>query len=390
MDLKDTPEEAAFRTEVHTFLSKHWSLRPPGARPSAYVNLDDAVAVNAAKAWQAQKYASGWACLEWPQAVGGRGATPIQAEIFEQEERRFDTPCTTLFMIGHGMLGPTIMAHGTESQKQKYLTAMARGDDIWCQLFSEPSGGSDLAAARTSAVREGDDWVLNGQKIWTSGAHVGQYAVCVTRTNKDVPKHKGLTCFIVDLKTPGLDIRPIRQMDGSADFNEVFLDDVRLSDADRLGEVDGGWKVILTCLTNERATLSAGLWTLDVTDLLKLLRKMTVNGAPAIKDRSIAHRIADLHVRMRGVERTSLRSMTALSQGRPPGPEASISKLILGKLGQDIASLAIDVEGMAGMVHGAEHDFQLAYLRSPALRLAGGTDEILRNIIAERVLGMPR
>jgi alkylation response protein AidB-like acyl-CoA dehydrogenase len=390
MDLKDTPDEAAFRTEVHTFLSMHWPLRPPGTRPSAYVNLDDAVAVNAAKAWQARKYESGWACLEWPKSVGGRGATPIQAEIFEQEERRFDTPATTLFMIGHGMLGPTIMAHGTNSQKERYLRAMARGDDIWCQLFSEPSGGSDLAAARTSAVRDGDDWVINGQKIWTSGAHVGRYAVCVTRTNKDVPKHKGLTCFIVDLKTPGLDIRPIRQMDGSADFNEVFLDDVHVPDADRLGEVDGGWKVILTCLTNERATLSAGLWTLDVRDLVKLLRTMTVKGAPAAKDRSIAHRVADLHVRSRGVERTVLRGMTALSQGRPPGPEASISKLILGKLGQDIASLAIDLEGMAGMTHSPELDFQLAYLRSPSLRLAGGTDEILRNIIAERVLGMPR
>lgn len=390
MDFEDTPEEGAFRDEARTFLAQHWPLRAPGMFAPPYVNIDDKNLVDAAKAWQACKYENGWACLEWPKTIGGRGASSIEAVIFEQEERQFDTPSTNLFMIAHGMLGPTIMTHGTERQKHDYLKPMARGEHIWCQLFSEPSGGSDLAAVRTTAVREGDDWILNGQKIWTSAAHIGRYAVCVTRTNKNVSKHKGMTCFIVDLHKPGIDIRPIRQMDGSADFNEVFLDNVRISDKDRLGEIDGGWAVVLTCLTNERVTLSGGLWTLGIKDLLALVRNIEINGQSAIGDGWVINRIADLHVRMKGVERTELRAITALSQGRMPGPEASISKLLLGKLGQDIASLAVDLEGMTGLAHSPDLDFQLAYLRSPSLRLAGGTDEVLRNIIAERVLRMPR
>jgi alkylation response protein AidB-like acyl-CoA dehydrogenase len=390
MDFEDTPEQARYRTEVNRFLAEHWPLRPKGSRPSPYVNIDDPVAVAQAKVWQACKYENGWACLEWPAEYGGRGASAIEAIIFEQEERRYVTPAVGLFLIAHGMLGPTIMRHGTDVQKARFLKPMADGTDIWCQLFSEPSGGSDLAAARMSARRDGPDWVLNGQKIWTSAAQIGSYAVCVTRTDPDSVKHKGLTCFIVDLKAPGVTVRPIRQMDGSADFNEVFLDDVRLHDDARLGEEGAGWQVVLTCLMNERAALSAGLWTLDVEDFVKLARRIRIANAPAIHDRSIAHRIADLHVKLRGIERTRLRAISALSKGKDPGPEASISKLVLGKLGQDIAALALEMQGMAGLAHTPDLDFQLAYLRSPSLRLAGGTDEILRNVISERVLGMPR
>ena len=389
MDFEDTPQEAAFRAEAHAFLEKHWPLRPRGTKPAPYVDMDDPEVVKAARAWQAAKMENGWACLEWPKDYGGRGATPIEAEIFEQEERLFDTPSPALFLIGHGMLGPTIMAHGSDEQKQKYLGPMARGDEIWCQLFSEPSGGSDLAAVRTTSRRDGDDWIISGQKIWTSAAQIGAYAVCVTRSDPESEKHKGLTCFIVDLAAPGVTIRPIKQIDGSADFNEVFLDDVRVSDAMRLGPEGKGWNVVLTCLTNERAALSSGLWTLGVDDLLKLARTLQVDGEPAIRDRATAHRIADLHIQLRGVDRVGLRAVTALSQGRHPGPEASISKLVLGRTGQNIASLAMDLEDMAGLAH-MEPDFQTAYLRSPALRLAGGTDEILKNIIAERVLNMPR
>lgn len=390
MDFEDTPEQARFRADVRRFLADHWPLRPQGSRPAPYVNIDDPVAVAQAKAWQACKYENGWACLEWPQEFGGRGASAIEAVIFEQEERRYETPSVSLFLIAHGMLGPTIMRHGSGAQKARFLKPMADGTDIWCQLFSEPSGGSDLAAARMSAKREGDGWILTGQKIWTSAAQIGSYAVCVTRTDPESVKHKGLTCFIVDLTAPGVTVRPIRQMDGSADFNEVFLDDVRLSDDARLGAEGEGWQVVLTCLMNERAALSAGLWTLDVEDFVKLARRIRIGSNAALHDRSIAHRIADLHVKLRGVERTRLRAITALSKGKDPGPEASISKLVLGKLGQDIASLALEMQGMAGLAHAPDLDFQLAYLRSPSLRLAGGTDEILRNVISERVLGMPR
>jgi acyl-CoA dehydrogenase len=390
MDFEDNSNEAALRSAARSFCDEHWPLRTPGARPPPYVNIDDPELVRAAKAWQATKFENDWACLEWPRAFGGRGTSAIEAVIFEEEERRFQTPPVNLFLIGHGMLGPTIIVHGSESQKERFLKPMARGEDIWCQLFSEPSAGSDLAAVRTTSRRDGDSWVLNGQKIWTSAAHIGAYAVCVTRSDPNSTKHKGLTCFIVDLKAPGLQVKPIRQMDGSADFNQVFLDEVQVGDGMRLGEEGRGWDVVVTCLTNERAALSAGLWTLGVDELVRLARRVEIGGEPAIRDRATAHRIADLHVRLRGIERTGLRAATALSQGRPLGPEASIAKLVLGRTGQEIAALAIDLEGMAGLAHDPELDFQLAYLRSPSLRLAGGTDEILRNIIAERVLGMPR
>lgn len=389
MDIKDSPAEGAFREEARRFLEQHWPLRAKGEKPAPNIDIADPEIVAACQAWQETKLENGWACLEWPEAYGGRDASPIEAEIFEQEERRFDTPGTNLFMIGHGMLGPTIIAHGTEEQKRRFLKPMASGKEIWCQLFSEPSGGSDLAAVRTTSRRDGGQWVINGQKIWTSMAQIGAYAVCVTRSDPNSAKHKGLTCFIVPLDHPGLEARSIKQIDGNAEFNEVFLDDVRLDDSMRLGEEGKGWQVVLTCLTNERATLAAGLWTLGVDELVRLARKVQIGNMPAIRDRATMHRIADLHIRLRGVERTGLRAITALSQGKSPGPEASISKLVLGKTGQDIASFAVDLEDMAGLGHG-EPDFQLAYLRSPALRLAGGTDEILRNIIAERVLGMPR
>lgn len=390
MNFKDSPEQAAFRAQAHAFLAARWPKRAPGEGPAPYVDLDDAELVARAKAWQAEKLEHGWACLEWPADCGGRGASAIEAVIFEQEEQRFATPPVNLFLIGHGMLGPTIMAHGTAAQKAQFLRPMARGDTIWCQLFSEPSGGSDLASVRTTSRRDGEEWVINGQKIWTSAAHIGDYAVCVTRSDPESQKHKGLTCFIVDLKAKGVEVRPIRQMDGSADFNEVFLDDVRLSDAMRLGGEGEGWQVVVTCLLNERAALSGGLWTPGVDELVKLARTVELDGRTAIEDSAIAGQIADLHVRLRGVERAGLRVVTALAKGQPIGPEASIFKLVLGRLGQEIASLAVDLQGVAGLAHSEGEDFQTAYLRSPALRLAGGTDEILRNIISERVLGMPR
>lgn len=391
MDFEDTPEQAAFRAAAREFLSAHWPLRQPGERPAPYVDLDDAALVAQIKAWQACKLENGWACLEWPEEFGGRGVSAIEAVIFEDEEKRFATPPVNLFLIGHGMLGPTIMAHGTREQKDAYLRPMARGDTIWCQLFSEPSGGSDLAAVRTTARRDGGEWIISGQKIWTSAAHIGDFAVCVTRSDPGSEKHRGLTCFIVDLKMPGVEVRPIRQMDGSSDFNEVFLDDLRLSDSMRLGDEGKGWQVVLTCLMNERAALSGGLWTAGIDELVRLARTVEIDGRPALRDSATIARLADLHVRMRGVERVGLRSVTALAKGQPIGPEASISKLVLGRTGQEIASLAIDLQGAAGLVHGeGDADFATAYLRSPALRLAGGTDEILRNTIAERVLGMPR
>jgi alkylation response protein AidB-like acyl-CoA dehydrogenase len=266
---------------------------------------------------------------------------------------------------------------------------MARGEEIWCQLFSEPAAGSDLAGLRTSAQRSGDAWIVNGQKIWTSGAHYCRYGMIVTRNDPTLAKHDGLTYFILDMHSSGVEIRPIVQVNGAAGFNEVFLNDVRIPDANRVGAVGDGWRVALTTLMNERASLSGGHYRPSVQPLLRLARRLEIDGRPALANDEVRQRIADFHVRLRGVEHAANRTLTALSRGGVPGPEASLGKLAMAALAQQLASFAVDLQGQAGAAIDEEFDFQRAYLGSPAMRLAGGTDEILRNILAERVLRLP-
>jgi alkylation response protein AidB-like acyl-CoA dehydrogenase len=389
MDFEDNAEQAAFRAQAREFLSRHWPLRENSRSFESDAGWDSPEAVAAARAWQATRYEAGWATLSWPEEYGGRGLGAIEEIIFEQEQARFATPFTSAFMMGLGMLGPTIMAHGTPEQKRRCLPPMARGDHIWVQLFSEPSAGSDLAAVRTSARHDGDGWILEGQKVWTSAAHVGEYGMCVTRTDPCVVKHDGLTVFLVDLHAPGVEVRPIRQISGESEFNEVYLNGVRLSDDDRLGGVGQGWQVVTTCLMNERVSLD-GLWSPGVDSLIELARGIEIDGRPALEDPSVRDRIAAFHVRLAGVERFGIRSITTIARGGTPGPENSLSKLVLGRLGQEIASFAVELQGMAGGEMVPEHGFQHGYLKSPALRLAGGTDEILRNVLAERVLRLPK
>ena len=389
MDFQDNPEQAAFRARARDFLSQHWPLREASPDSNLDTDWDEPEPLAASRAWQATRYEAGWATLSWPEEYGGRGLGTIEEIIFEQEQARFAAPVSTPFMMGLGMLGPTLMVHGTPEQKSRYLPLMARGDHIWVQLFSEPSAGSDLAAVRTSARRDGEDWILEGQKVWTSAAHVGQFGMCVTRSDPTVVKHDGITVFVVDLSAPGVEVRPIRQISGQADFNEVYLNGVRVSDEQRIGGVGQGWKVVTTCLMNERLSLD-GLWTPGVDRLVELARSVQIDGRPALEDPSVRDRIADFHVRLAGVERFGFRAITTVARGGTPGPENSLSKLVLGRLGQEIASFAVELQGMAGAEVDPEHGFQQGYLKSPSLRLAGGTDEILRNVIAERVLRLPR
>jgi alkylation response protein AidB-like acyl-CoA dehydrogenase len=389
MNFEDSPEQAAFRAEAQAFLSEHWSLRSDEHGYVSTAGWDQPENLAASRAWQAQRFEAGWATLTWPVEYGGRGLGTIESIIFEQEQERFDTPYTSSFMMGLGMLGPTIMVHGTPAQKERYLPPMARGDALWVQLFSEPSAGSDLAAVRTTATRDGDEWLIEGQKVWTSAAHVGEFGLCVARTDPNVVKHDGLTVFIIDLRAPGVEIRPIRQVSGGEDFNEVYLNGVRLTDDYRLGNVGAGWKVVTTCLMNERVSLD-GLWSPGVDELIDLARRVEIDGRPAIEDPSVAERIAEFHVRLAGVERFGVRTITKVAKGSTPGPEASLTKLTLGRLGQEIAAFAVELQGMAGGAFDSESGFQQGYLKSPALRLAGGTDEILRNVLAERVLRLPR
>ena len=394
MDFNDTPEEAAFRAEVRAWLEANAEPRDPDETAATVLSERYGTGfLEEAKAWQEKKAEAGWACITWPPEYGGRGATPIQAVIWSQEEARFRTPAP-IFGIGTGMAGPTILAHGTDAQKQRWIPKLVTGEEIWCQLFSEPAAGSDLAGLRTTAVRDGDAWRVNGQKIWTTGAHFSDWGILVTRTDPNVPKHAGLTYFVVDMHAPGIEIRPIVQINKATGFNEVFFSDVRVPDADRLGAVGDGWRVAITTLMNERASIGAGGSGGDpFDDLLALIREVEIDGRPALEDASVRQRVADFYVRRKGVEYTGYRTLTALSRGQTPGPEASLGKLVGAKLLQDMGSFGMDLSGLAGTLQRdaavQQGVWQESFLASPGLRIAGGTDEILRNIIAERVLRLP-
>ncbi len=394
MDFNDTPDEAAFRAEVRAWLAQNAEPRNDGANDllgDERRTLEQIVA--ASKAWQARKYAAGYAAITWPTEFGGRGGSPIQEVIYGQEESAYQVQ-DDIFGIGLSICLPTVRAWGTDAHRERYLRAALRGDEIWCQLFSEPAAGSDLAGVRTKAERDGDDWVIRGQKIWTSGAHYCDYGILLARTNPKAPKHQGLTMFIVDMKAQGVTVRPVRQLSGRAEFNEVFFDDLRIPDTDRLGPVDGGWKVALTTLMFERHSVGGGLGFVDYDYILDLARRTRIAGAPAIDDGRIRERIADMYVDSRALQLLAYRAQTALSQGGTPGPEQSITKAISAAQGQRGSYLAMDLMDRAGVLMPSElgdewRRVEWSWTWGAAMRIAGGSDEILRNIIAERVLGMP-
>jgi acyl-CoA dehydrogenase len=395
MNFDDTPQEAAFRAEARAFVEAHAPKQFEQELSKASlgrISLKNADMVEVGKAWQKTKADGGWACLNWPKEYGGRGASPIEKVIWQQEEGIYGK-LTQPFQIGEGMCGPTVMAYASEDVKRKYLPKLASGEHIWCQLFSEPAGGSDVAGLRTRAEKDGDHWIVNGQKIWTSGAHYSDYGILITRTDPNVPKHKGLTMFFIDMKSEGVEVKPIKQANGMQEFNEVFFTNVRIPDSQRLGAVGDGWNVSLTTLMNERMSIGARLATgfPDLFDYCSNL--MTVDG-PALDDRATRSKLANWAVKASGLKYTSYRSVSALSKGERPGPENSIGKLVAGTMMQDIAAFAMDLDGAAGVITdpvlaGAGGMFQAMLLSSPSIRIAGGTDEILRNIIAERVLGLP-
>jgi alkylation response protein AidB-like acyl-CoA dehydrogenase len=395
MDFNDTPEEAAFRGEVRRFLD----AEAPTKRASAPVpsrrllgDPDWREAVKRAKQWQAKKADAGFAAITWAKQWGGREGSPIEQIIYNQEEAHYVVP-KGAFEIGLGMCIPTLMAYGTPTQLERYVRPAVRGEEIWCQLFSEPAAGSDLAGLRTRAERDGEDWIINGQKIWTSGAHFADLGILITRTDPHVPKHRGLTMFFIDMHAPGIEVRRIKQISGTSNFNEVFFTDLRVPDHQRLGEVGAGWKVALTTLMNERLAVGDAPGP-DFDDIFALARTLAIDGTPAIRNSAVRDKLADWYVKTQGLAYTKFRTMTALSRGQVPGPEASITKLVSATKLQEIAAYAIDLIGSSGAVMDPQFApmealFQEALLYAPALRIAGGSDEILRNIIAERVLGLP-
>jgi acyl-CoA dehydrogenase len=394
MDFKDTAEEATFRSEAQSWLAAN-------AKPRRGKDSSDEMDVNedrdsmaAAKAWQAKKAERGFARITWPREVGGLGGTAMQQVIYNQEEAKFDVASGAPFAIGLGMCIPTLMAYGSKESIARHVNTALKGDEIWCQLFSEPAGGSDVAGLRMRAEKHGDEWIINGQKIWTSGAHYSDWGLLLTRTDAGAQKHKGLTMFYLSMKSPGVEVRPIKQASGGANFNEVFFTDVRIPDSQRLGNVGDGWKAALTTLMHERLAVGGGLGGgLDVKELLSLARTLELEDGPAIKNASVRERIADWYVRSAGLKYTTYRTMTALSRGQQPGPEASIAKVVVASKLQDISAFAMELEGEVGALKGEDAPdhgaFQMGWMAAPGLRIAGGTDEILRNIIAERVLGLP-
>jgi len=394
MDFNDTPQEAEFRAKARAWLEQNAEpIDPDETAPDALGEREDEATIQAAKDWQARKFDAGWAVLTWPEEYGGQGLGRMENVIWNQEEAKFKTP-PNIYTIGHGMLGPTLMAHGSDAQKERYLRDMARGEEVWCQLFSEPGAGSDLAGLRSTAVRDGGDWVMNGQKIWSTGAHFSKWRMVVVRTDPNVPKHAGLTYFIVDMEADGIEIRPIKQINGGSGFNEVFFSDVRVPDANRLGGEGDGWRVAITTLMNERVAIGGGAGAGRFRDLLRLARLSRRGGRPAIEDSAVRQKLADIYVRSKGLQYTGYRTLSALSQGATPGPEGSIGKAVGAPLSQEIASLAMDLQGAAGGLLDEDASpmeglWQNAYLSAPGIRIAGGTDEILKNIVAERVLRLP-
>ena len=389
MDFEDSPGEAAFRAGVRAWLAAN---APPKGAGSAPEPVDESERLRRARDWQARKAAAGYAAITWPQAYGGRDGTRMQEVIYRQEEARFEVP-TGVFDIGLGMCIPTLLAHGTEEQRRRHAGPALRGEEIWCQLFSEPQAGSDLAGVRTRAVRAGDGWLMNGQKVWTSGARFSDFGLLLARSHPHRPKHDGLTMFILDMRASGVTVRPIRQLDGRAEFNEVFLDDVPVADADRIGLPGEGWKVAVTTLMHERLSVGGGLGLLDQAAVLGLLRAL--HPAPAEGGESrLQDRVCDWYLESRGLQLMNAQALTALSRGATPGPEQSIAKLIAARQGQQVGAQLMDMLGEAGLLAAAGPDdpwasVERAWTWGTAMRVAGGTDEILRTMLAERVLGLP-
>jgi alkylation response protein AidB-like acyl-CoA dehydrogenase len=330
--------------------------------------------------------------IPWPREHGGQGGTLVQQAIAGQEMARARIP-TLINHIGIGMCGPTVIAHGSADQQERYLARLLRADDVWCQLFSEPASGSDLAALRTTAVRDGDEWVVNGQKVWTTLAHVADYGILLTRTDPERPKHAGLTMFVVDMHAPGVTVRPLRQMAGGSGFNEVFFDDVRIPDSERLGEPGEGWRVALTTLMNERVAIGGGGSDIGVS--VESLAAHARDRLPALPpERQVLARqaVGRAVVGLLATRYTGYRRFTALSQGGLPGPEASAGKLagtVASRLAADAAVRLLGDDAVYAATADGDDTWQRTQAYLPGLAIAGGTDQVLRNILGERVLGLP-
>jgi alkylation response protein AidB-like acyl-CoA dehydrogenase len=379
VDLNDTPEQARYREQVRSWLDEHKAEAPPASGAA-----DDSSYIDARRAWQRQLAEGGLAGITWPKDFGGQGLGPIEQVIANQEIAEARVP-GILDVIGIGMLGPCLIAHGTDEQKTRHLGPMLHGDEVWCQLFSEPAAGSDLAAVQTRARRDGDGWALSGQKVWTTNAQFAAFGLLLARTDADVPKHKGLTMFIVPMDAPGVTIRGLRQISGEAEFNEVFFDDVKLSDDMVVGGVGNGWGTALTVLMYERLTI--GLGSSGMGYRSDRFAAAVAADPAAARDPDVRRRLGDLSAELLAIRFTSYRTLTALQNGQIPGPEAGLAKVTTVNAAIAAGELIADIVGPDALAEDSEWAYMISFL--PGLKSAGGTESILRNTIGERVLGLP-
>ena len=397
MDFTLTSEQAAFRDRVRGWLRDNlptdWVNRlrvgSDIPRPEAYEFL---------RQWQRKMYEAGFVGLTWPREAGGQGLSFMEEMILHEEMALSKAP-PVLNILAIGMAGPTIIAYGTEEQKRRYPPKMLSCEEIWCQGYSEPNAGSDLASLQTRAVKDGDTYVVNGQKVWTSLAHVADWMMLLARTDPDAPKHKGITYFLLDLKSPGITVKPLRQMTGDAEFNEVYFDNVRVPESQILGGLNNGWQVGLTTLMYERLALGFGLQVrlrIALDGLIEMARATKKNGGAATEDPVIRQKLAQLWIDTEVFKYTGARAITRLLKGEMPGPEASTGKMMWVEGHQRVQELAMEIEGpFSQLMRGsewavAEGLWQHTFLRSRANSIEGGTTEIQRNIIGERVLGLPK
>ncbi len=396
MDFSFTPAQEAFRQELRAWLqanvpptAAHLRHLRPHASPEDLAFL---------RAWQKKVYEGGWAGISWPRAYGGRGASLVERMIFDEEMAAHHAPAL-LNVLGLEIVGPTLIVHATESQKKAHLPKILSGEEIWCQGYSEPNAGSDLAALQTRAIEHGDYFVVTGQKVWTSLAFYADWCLLLVRTNPNVPKHQGLSCLLVDMRSPGITIRPLRTMTGDSEFNEVFFEEVKVPKENLLGEKDQGWRVIITSLMFERQGLGFYFTFAQkrhYQDLVATARQHHRYGAPVCADPLIRQKLAHLYIETELLKLHNYRALTRLLRGNPPGPEGSIAKLLWAETNQGLQDLAVEIQGVAGQLDDGEqraidHGYwQYGFLRARANSIEGGTSEIQRNIIAERVLGLPK
>jgi alkylation response protein AidB-like acyl-CoA dehydrogenase len=396
MDLGFSPEEDRFRERVQKFLRENlpsgWAQGGVGSRPAGTTQLEFL------KDWQRRLYDNGFLGMSWPKEYGGQGASQVEMAIYNEEVARVRAP-GALNVLGLTMAGPTIITHGTDAQKKRFLSKILSCEEIWCQGFSEPNSGSDMAALKTRAELKGDEFIVNGQKVWTTLAHIADWCMLLVRTDPDAPKHRGISYLLVNMRTPGVTVKPLRQITGDAEFNEMFFDDVRVPRENLLGPLNEGWRVATTTLMNERGTAalaSVMRYRIVFEEIADLARNTIRNGQPASADPVIRQQLAQFHVELEMMRFTAYRTFSKILKGGNPGPEGSISKIAWSELNQRMMEFVMALEGPASQLmrqspHAVQNGrWQQHFLRSRANTIEAGTSEIQRNIIAERVLGLPK